>query len=81
MESCKAMAGSKERPFALQHCYNILVTMDVMTREQWDMKREVIIERRRQARLHALAGHGGACGGDTASGGADGGVNGNSDFV
>jgi hypothetical protein len=42
MESYKAMAGSKGRPFTLQHCYTIPVTMDAMTREPWNMRREDI---------------------------------------
>jgi hypothetical protein len=44
-------------------------TMDAFTREWWDMRREEIMERRRQARLH----RGGASVGCGAGGGADGG--------
>jgi hypothetical protein len=60
MERYEGMAGSNGKPFALQHCYKILVSMDVTKRGSMD-----VIRRARQ---------GGAGGGDQASGSASGGV-------
>jgi hypothetical protein len=67
MERYEGMAGSNRKPFALQHCYKILVSMDATKRASMD-----VIKRARQ---------GGAGGGDQASDRAGGGVNSNSGFV
>jgi hypothetical protein len=50
-------------------------TMDVFTREWWDMRREEIMERRRLARLQSHANGGGAPVGGSGGGGSGGDIN------